>query len=110
MTSLLCLKKSLPQNFNLEAEALDLVLALASFDYDIQLIFYGDGVYSLLQKEAYAQRLQALPLFDIHDVWVDSVSLEKRGLSLAELSFAAKPLYVGDLNRLIQQSKGVYSL
>ncbi len=111
--NMVCIKRSAPKSPDYECEYLDLVTALASFDYHIDLVFQDEGSRSLLvadQESIHSKRLQSLPLFDVHDIWVDEESLKVRQLSSASLSIAAKPLSKAELNILVERSKWIYVL
>lgn len=112
--NILCIKQSLPRHPHYECEYLDIVTSLASFDHHIDLVFQGDGVFSLLAGEhetVYTKRLKALPLFDVRDVWVDEESLISRQLALANLSIPVKRSTTAMLKEFLQRSKeGIYLL
>ncbi|MCD6045125.1 MAG: hypothetical protein K0R48_288 [Gammaproteobacteria bacterium] len=110
--NIVCIKQS-ARNEQHEYECLDLIMALASFDYRIQLIFYGDGVYSLFDthtESTYNKRLQALPLFDVNDIWVDEASLNTRQWNVSHLPDLAKPIASTELKALLNNSLAVYTL
>ncbi len=111
--SIICIKQRDTPKGQHDYEDLDLVMALASFDYRIHLIFYGDGVYSLFDtniESIYNKRLQALPLFDINDIWVDETSLNARKLSPSQLANNIKLLSSTELKQLLNNSLAVYTL
>lgn len=104
--NIVCIKQSLPKSPCYECEYLDLVTALASFDYHIDLIFQDDGVLSLLapdNESIHSKRLQSLPLFDVQDIWVDKDSLSLRNLTQAKLSIAANQASKSTINALLQR-------
>lgn len=92
-TILLVCRKA-PYGNSLAKEALDIALAGAAFEQQLQLLFTGDGVLQLLpQQDAQAigaktisKHLAAFPLYDLNDIYVDQQSLEQRGLATSELS------------------------
>ena len=109
--NIVCIKRS--SSSNEQYEDLDLVMALASFDYRIHLIFYGDSVSALFHTNAdstYNKRLQALPLFDVNDIWVDELSLNARQLNASQLPHNIKPLASAELKALLNNSLAVYTL
>ncbi len=111
MKSIVCIKQSFPKSNTHECECLDLIMALASFDYTIHLVFMGDGILSLLQSEyAYSKRLQALPLFDITNIGVESQSFYSRQLDRSQLSIPVSIVEPKHLQQLLQDSIGVYTL
>ena len=95
---------------------LDMVLASAVFDQQIQLLFMDDGVLQLLngqQPEALpakslAANLSALPLFGVEQVFVDAVALQARGLSAADLILPVTPLDQAQMQALIAASDQVF--
>jgi len=72
---------------------LDMVLASAVFDQQVQFLFLDDGVYQLLDQQApdqlpaksLAANLSALPLFGVEQVFVDAAALAARGLQAGDL-------------------------
>lgn len=104
--NIVCIKQSLAKSPRYECEYLDLVTALASFDFHIDLIFQDDGVFSLLapdNENTHSKRLQSLPLFDVQDIWVDKDSLMLRNLTQTPLSIAAKKISKSTINTLLQR-------
>lgn len=111
--NIVCIKQSVTRNEEHDYECLDLVMALASFDYRIHLIFYGKGVSALFDTNTdstYNKRLQALPLFDVNDIWVDETSLNTRQLNALQLPNNIKPLTSAALKALLNNSLAVYTL
>ncbi len=111
--NIICIKQSVASTDQHEYECLDLLMALASFDYHIHLIFYGDAVSALFNTDTesiYHKRLQALPLFDVNDIWVDETSLNVRQLNPSQLPSNVKPLTSAELKELLQNSLAVYTL
>ncbi len=92
-------------------ESLDLVLAMGTFEQSVGLFFVGDGVFQLLQgqkasnldaKEV-AKTLQALPFYDIDDVFVCQKSLEERGINGAQLCLSVEVLPSDELTMKLSQ-------
>ena len=74
-------------------DALDLAIALSTFEQTVQLIFLGDGVLQLL-KQQQANRLarkdfiktfNALAMYDVTEVYVDATSMHNKMLSIDDL-------------------------
>ena len=109
--NIVCIKQN---SFNNEQhEDLDLIMALASLDYRIHFIFYGDGVSALFDSNrdsTYNKRLQALPLFGISDLWVDETSLNARQVNASQLPYYIKSLTSAGLKQLLNDSLAVYTL
>lgn len=74
-------------------ESLDALLATAVFGQKLTLLFCGEGVWQLVAAQgdysgsdkALIHSLDALPLYDVHDIFVDAASLRERGLDEAQL-------------------------
>lgn len=109
--NIVCIQQSVTENK--QQECLDLVMALASLDYHIHLVFYGDAVSTLFNTNAetiYHKRLQALPLFDVNDIWVDESSLNARQLQVSQLPKIVKLLPATQLKALLHTSLAVYTI
>ena len=104
--NIVCIKQSLAKSPRYEGEYLDLVTALASFDYHIDLVFQDDGVFSLFtsnNNRIHDKRLQSLPLFDIHDIWVNEDSLISRQLAKSKLCITANVASKNTIDTLLQR-------
>lgn len=81
-------------------ETLDLILTTAAFDQSVSLVFLDDGVYQLKRGQhpaaaglpPVAPLFEALALYDVENIWVESESLAERGLDLADLLIPARPV------------------
>lgn len=117
MTYLFLLSRS-PYGSTLAREALDMALAAAAFEQNVQLAFIGDGVFQLLaeqqadikQRKNIAKTLPVLGLYDIDDIYVDQDALQTRGLITEDILPQAKPLNMQQLQQLISQADTVMSL
>lgn len=75
-------------------EFLDMALMAAAFDQRVVMLFEGDGVYGLLNKQKpeslgmknVAPILSALSIYDIKDVFVEKESMDERSLGLDQLA------------------------
>ena len=98
MPTLLLIIRHAPYHSALSREALDMALACAVFDVDISLLFLGEGVWQLSPQQqptaskSIAKALQALPLYDIDKIYVDSNSLQQRQLAAEQLPLACELL------------------
>lgn len=89
-----------PYGNSFAREALDVAMAAAAFDQAVAILFLGDGVLQLCRKQNSAEiqqtslekQLSALPLYDVTDIYVDTESLQQRGLDAADLSLPAQAL------------------
>lgn len=94
----------------LAQETLDVVFTLAAFDQFVNLLFLDDAVFQLKMGQHpaaglknIASMLQALPLYDVNQVFVESESLEERGLALSDLALDVIPLTRSGIGNLCQQ-------
>ena len=92
-------------------EALDVALVSASYDLDTSLLLMGDAVYQLLDNQSPEQlprknitaMLKALPLYGIETIFVDSESLQERGITEDQLIKGYTLLEEGGLAPFIAQ-------
>ena len=84
----------------IDIEAIDAILVAAAFDQDVGVLFTGDGVLHLVAGHGEwqpgerdpAKALLALPTYDVTRLYVDTTSLDARGLTLDELVLAPAPV------------------
>lgn len=90
-------------------ETLDIVMTLGAFDQKVNLLLLDDGVFqlksgqqaaTLTNSKNIAAIYQALPLYDIHTVYIEIESLTERGLTLADLSAEVFPVTRSKLSEL----------
>ncbi len=90
---LLLVLRRAPYGDPLARASLDVALAAAAFEQDIQLLFMDDGVWQLLPGQEPAQlaaknmlsTLRSMPLYDLETFHVDAESLAQRQLRPAQL-------------------------
>lgn len=107
-----------PYGSTLAREALDMALAAAAFDQTVQLVFMSDGVYQLInaqqsqliQRKNIEKTLDALSLYDINTLFVDSQSLSQRGLTMAQLRSDVSEIDKLSLQQLIAEADQVINL
>lgn len=81
-------------------EQLDVILTLAAFDRPVSLLFLDAGVFQLLrgqstEKYGYKQTVaifDALALYDVDDLWIETESLREKGLVIDQLTLPVKPI------------------
>lgn len=74
-------------------ESLEVVLIGAAFDQDVSLAFLDDGVYQLVKGQSttgigmknFSATYAALGDYEVKKIYVESESLEERGLTLDDL-------------------------
>ncbi len=97
-----------PYGSSLAREGLDALLTCAAFEQNITVVFMNDGVLQLINEqeaEKIGQKnqqkmLSVLELYDVSEIFVHSDSLEKRGLTEADLSLPVKILNADEIGRL----------
>ena len=85
---LLIVQQHAPYSSSQANEALDLALAAGTFDQKVALLFIEDGVYQLMAEQSpdalhqknYEKMLNALPLYGVTMLAVESHSLFERDL------------------------------
>jgi tRNA 2-thiouridine synthesizing protein C len=116
MKQFLVITSSAPYGSAQAREATDLALATALFDQKVSLLFQGDGVFQLLtdqnpasieQKNLSAMQ-QALPLYDVEDLFYCAESLQERGIDQNRLTLPAKALSRSEIAQLIRQQDHIF--
>lgn len=82
-----------PYSNDTAQELLDALLVSAAFGAEVSVLFQDEGVWqlhsgqdgSLLGRPSLGAQLQALPLYDVEQLYVDADSLHARGLASADL-------------------------
>lgn len=90
-------------------ETLDQILTTAAFDQQVDVLFADDGVLQLkagqhpqtLSFKQTAAVFQALEIYDVRQLWIESESMRERGLSLDDLILRVEPIDRCDVGRLI---------
>jgi len=90
-------------------EQLDVILTMAAFDRSVSLLFLDEGIFQLLRGQTAQQYLHketvaifdALALYDVDDLWVETESLMEKGLSLERLTLPVKPVARSEINALM---------
>jgi tRNA 2-thiouridine synthesizing protein C len=89
----LYINRKAPHGTMYAQESLEVVLIAAAFEQDVTLAFIDDGVYQLMQNQDtsaigsknFAPTYRALGDYDVNQIYVESESLEQRGLSKQDL-------------------------
>ncbi|WP_349431297.1 sulfurtransferase complex subunit TusC [Methylomarinum sp. Ch1-1] len=98
-------------------ETLDIILTTAAFDQSVSLLFLDDGVLQLHQRQQSekvglkdtAAIFQALQIYDVHEYFVESESLQHRGLKPGNLILPVQEVYRKDINALMRRFDRVIS-
>lgn len=97
---------------------LDMVLSSAVFDQHINLVFMDDGVYQLqkqqdptaINNKDLSAAFSALPLYDVHNIYVDSEALQRRYLKSDDLVIDVELADAAQISKLIAESDVVYAI
>jgi len=117
MNVLFLLRQS-PYGSTLAREALDMALAFAAFDQQVQLVFMGDGVLQLLpsqhahlvHKKNIEKTLDALELYEINRIYADAHSLALRGLTEKDIRSDVTTVSSEQLQQLLRNADQVFHL
>jgi len=116
--SITFLSRSAPYGHNNSQLCLDMALASAVFEQEVNYVFIDDGVYQLLknqdassiQTKTLGNALETLELYGIENVCVDEESLNSRNLNSHDLLAEFKLVNKEAIQSLIQQSDNVFNL
>ena len=116
--SITFISRAAPYGDNNSKLCMDIALAAAVFEQDINYVFLDDGVYQLLSQQSpeaidikpVGAALEVLELYGIEKVYVDKNSLKSRDISLQELIIEAELVDSSVIAKLIQNSKSVINL
>ena len=98
---------------------MEMALAAAVFEQQVNYVFLDDGVLQLLTQQSaenfihsktLANMLETLDLYGIENVYVDQQSLAQRKLQAEDLIIAVTPMDRAALTALIDQSDCVFNL
>jgi tRNA 2-thiouridine synthesizing protein C len=100
-----------PYGSSLAKAALDVALAAAAFEQEVDLLFMGDGVLQLLKHQDSAalgrknigRQWASLPLYDINTVHVDAEAAARYNIKLDELTVESRALDANGINQLMTQ-------
>ncbi len=112
------ISRSAPYGSNRANLCLDMALACAVFEQDVNYVFLDDGIYQLLkgqdgaaiQNKTLGSALETLALYSIEKVYVDQESLKERDIDAAELLPSIKLIENDALSRLIKNADLVFNL
>jgi tRNA 2-thiouridine synthesizing protein C len=104
-----------PHSTSAGREGLDALLAASAYSDDISVVFVGDGVFQLLDKQSpaailskdYIPMFKLLDLYDIVDIRICKASLATRGVLQAPRIIEATLATQDDIAALFQRSQKV---
>jgi tRNA 2-thiouridine synthesizing protein C len=106
-----------PYGHSIAREALDMALASAAFDQHVSLVFAQDAIYQLLntqdkgntEKKTHIGVINALPLYEIENIYYLSDDCTSRNISAANLAPHAKALSATELADLMRSADRIQS-
>jgi len=115
--SMLFIMRHSPYGSNLAREALEAVLAFGAFEQQVSVLFMDDGVFQLtcdhqphaIQQKNHSSMLQALPMYDITNLYIEASSLSDRGLSELSLPNGSSIISSAEISQLINRHNKVLS-
>lgn len=107
-----------PYGNNRATLCLDMALACAVFEQDVNYVFLGDGIYQLLKgqdgsaigSKTLGNALETLALYGIEKIFVDQQSLYERGIDASELLPDMQLIDRVTIAELINKSGTVFNL
>jgi tRNA 2-thiouridine synthesizing protein C len=90
-------------------ETLDQILTTAAMEQSVSLLFLDDGVFQLVRNQQpllagrkdIALIYQALPIYDVEELWVEAESMQERGLVQDDLTLVLQPIPRAELGRFV---------
>lgn len=110
--------RSAPYGCNKPQLCLEMALACAVFDQQVNYVFLDDGVYQLIKNQqagtigqkTLGNTLEALALYDIERAIVDSESLSSRALEVNDLAIPVALATRPQIAALLHESDSVFTL
>lgn len=98
-----------PYGSSLAKAAVDIALATAAFEQEVDLLFAGEGVLQLLPdqdsqghgKKNIGRQLASLPMYDINQVYVDAEAASRYQLDIAGTPVEALLLGPREMHQLM---------
>jgi tRNA 2-thiouridine synthesizing protein C len=96
-----------------DLEPVELLLALAAFEQNPQLLLLGSGIYhaNLLQQEkkpqgkAAGKVISVLPMYDCEEILVSQSDLEQLSLGIEDLQSFCRLVSDDEIKKMIRKSK-----
>lgn len=115
---LLFISRSPPYGSDRARSLLEMSLAAAVFEQDMEMLFLDDGVFQLLGGQdgsaigakTLGNALETLELYGIEQPGASAAALAKRGLGTEDLVIAVEPLSPADIRQRITDAQVVFNL
>lgn len=117
MKSYLFVLRIAPHSSSAVQEMLDIILTTAAFEQKVTLLLLDDAVFSLKnhqQPEKYQAKdtaaiFQALEMYDANQIYVETESLQARGLTVSDLSLSVQEIQRNNIAELMKQHEIVFA-
>ena len=115
MNKLLCIVNQPPYRNTHVLEQIETVLVAAVFDFDVSLLFMGEGIWGLkqdqdaevLQQRTLSKVLSALPTYEVTQIYVSLEDMAALGLTEADLCLPVQLLNHTQQSALIAAQQAV---
>ncbi len=112
------ISRTAPYGTNQPQLCLDMALASAVFEQQVNYIFLEDGVFQLLKSQnaerinskTIGNALETLDLYGIEKLFVDENSLSRRNIKRSDLILDVEIVARSKISELIDQSNTVFNL
>lgn len=112
---ILFLMRQPPYSTSHALEALESILVAGVFEQHVSVLFKDEGVWQLIDNQDGAELgtrtvsnvVQALPEYDVSDLFVCETSLSQRGLDLDDLVLPVAPLSLAAQSDLLTEQDAV---
>lgn len=109
--------RSAPHSGSSVQEMLDIILTTAAFDQPVSLLLLDAAVFTLKnnqQPEKYQAKdtaaiFKALEIYDVNDIYVETESLQERGLKFTNLILPVQEIQRKNIADLMKQYDTVFS-
>ncbi len=107
----MCINRRAPYGTIYALEGLEVVLMGAAFEQDLSVVYLDDGVYQLKKGQDtadssiknFSPTYRALASYGVEKLYVETESMEERGLSEHDLIVPVKMINGAELTELMEQ-------
>ncbi len=91
-------------------EILDIILTTAAFDQSVSILWLDDAVFQLKNQQQHevlgmkdtAAMFQSLSIYDVTDLYIETESLQERGVALNALCLPVQALHRQEIGEFMQ--------
>lgn len=111
------INRRVPHGTAYAIESLETVLIGAAFDQDVSMLFIDDGVFQLkkdqntesIEFKNFSKAYRALEMYDVEKLYVETESLQERGLTADDLLVDVEMIDRAKVSELVDQQDVVLS-